>query len=176
MSTALVILCIIAPIGAVDVLYYHLYRFRLFEREASAPEEITHLIRHVCFLAIVALLAGGTPSATADKALLVLLAVDLLNSTLDVILEPRSRASLGALPPGEYLLHFLGTFGSGLAAAAYLLERGETWAPAPLWQVAPLLLGGGLLFIVELVLFGRTCVRRAACWKRCCFLTTSRLA
>lgn len=155
MSTALLILGVLAPLGALDVIYYHLYRFHLYQRRASAAEELTHLVRHLCFLAIVALLARGTPSPSVDRVLLALLALDLLNSALDVALEPRSRADLGGLPPGEYLLHFLGTFGSGLASAAYLFERGQPVAAAPLWQLVPLLATGTALFFFELALFVR---------------------
>jgi hypothetical protein len=106
----LLILCALAPIGAIDVLYYHLYRFRLFERDHSVAEELTHLVRHVCFVALVALLASGV-GGWADRVILVLLVVDLINSAADVLLEPRSRAPLGGLPAGEYFLHFLGRSG-----------------------------------------------------------------
>lgn len=163
MSTALLVLCVIAPVGAIDVFYYHLYRFRLFEREASVAEEVTHLVRQACFVAIVALLAMGTPCATADYALLMLFAVDLVNSVIDVALEPRSRMALGGLPRGEYVLHFLGTFGSGVAAAAYVFERGTELAPAPVWQVAPMIASGVVLLVVETGLFVRAIARRGVC-------------
>ena len=105
------------------MLYYHLHRFRLFERNSSVGEEVTHLLRHATFIAIVALLASGVRTALADHALVALLFFDLANSAADVWLEPRSREALGGLPRGEYLLHFLGTFGTGLATASYLHER-----------------------------------------------------
>lgn len=168
MSTALNVLCVIAPIGAIDVLYYHLFRFRLFERRASLGEEVTHLVRQACFLCIVALLAGGTPSTVADYALVALLLLDLVNSAIDVALEPRSRAALGGLPRGEALLHFLGSFGSGLATAAYFFERGKPFAAAPAWQVAPLLVTGALLLFVELGLFLRAQAGRPSWFQRCC--------
>lgn len=163
MSTALLVLCVIAPVGAVDVVYYHLYRFRLFEREASVAEEVTHLVRQACFIGIVALLAMGTPCPTADRALLALFAADLVNSAVDVALETRSRRPLGGLPPGEYVLHFLGTFGSGVATAAYVFERGTAFAPAPTWQVAPMVVTGVALLAVETALFVRAIARRGAC-------------
>lgn len=173
MSTALVVLCVIAPVGAIDVLYYHLYRFRLFERRASLGEEVTHLARQACFLAIVALLAGGTPSTVADYALVALLLLDFVNSAIDVALEPQSRAALGGLPRGEVVLHFLGTFGSGLATAAYFFERGKSYAAPPAWQVAPLLASGALLFFVELALFLRAHAGRAPWLQRCCEASSS---
>lgn len=159
MSLTLMILCALAPIGAIDVLYYHLYRFRLFERDQSVLEEVTHLVRHASFVAIVALLASGVRTGIVDHALLALLALDLVNSAADVWLEQRSRASLGGLPRGEYLLHFLGTFGTGLATASYLYER-QTLPLAPAegllaWQSAGLVSTGVVLFLVESSLFVR---------------------
>lgn len=155
MSTALMVLLVVAPIGAVDVIYYHLVRFRLFEREASVAEEVTHLVRAACFLATVGLLAMGTPGPMVARVLVGLLVLDLVDSAADVLLEPRSRAALGGLPGGEYFLHFVGTFGSGLATAAYLLEYGQSFAPAPAWMVAPTIVVGAALLVLELGLFVR---------------------
>jgi hypothetical protein len=160
MSKTLLLMSALAPIGAIDVLYYHLYRYRLYRRAESAAEEVTHLLRHVCFLAIFALLARGTPTSSEDRALIALFVVDFLNSALDVALEPRSRAPLGGLPRGEYVLHFLGTFGMGLAAATYMHERVQGYGAAPTWQVAPTLALGTALFLLEFVLFLRACVIR----------------
>lgn len=158
MTLTLLVLVAIAPIGAIDVLYYHLYRFRLFERSESAAEELTHLVRSVVFVVAVLLLARGVDETT-DRIVLALLVADLVNSALDVWLEPRSRAALGGLPRGEYLLHFLGTFGSGLAAATYLFERTRLpLAPATGWlaqQSVMLVVTGALLFTLEAGLFAR---------------------
>lgn len=158
----LTVLALLAPIGAIDVLYYHLYRFRLFERRESFTEQLTHLVRHVAFLGAVALLARGVTPAT-DPLVLALLTIDLLNSALDVWLEHRSRASLGGLPRGEYFLHFLGTFGSGLATATYLWERQTLPMPAahgPLAAQSVALVSVGLvLFVIEATLTFRARLR-----------------
>jgi len=161
----LLVLGMIVPIGAIDVLYYHLHRFRLYEREQSVAEELTHLARHVTFVALVALLAGGVRDAWTDAAILALFAFDLLNSSADVLLEPRSRASLGGLPPGEYFLHFLGTFGTAAATATYVFERSELpIAPAQGWvalQSTSMIVGGVALFALEAALFVRALRSRA---------------
>ena len=155
----LTLLALIAPIGALDVVYYHLYRFRLYEQEKSVAEEVTHLIRQLCFLAVVALLASGVGDAFTDRLVLCLLVIDVVNSGADVLLEPRSRAALGGLPPGEYFLHFLGTTGTTLAAASYIYERASLpIAPAQgllAWQSGAMLVGGTGLFVLEAALFVR---------------------
>lgn len=157
MSTTLMILVAIAPIGAIDVLYYHLYRFRLYRQPQSVAEEITHLVRHVTFIAVVVLLARGVSTTTTDHVLLGLLCVDLVNSAADVLLEPSSRAPLGGLPRGEYFLHFLGATGAAAATASYLFERSAgPIAPASGWlgwQSGALIWSASALCLLETALF-----------------------
>lgn len=159
MNLPLVLLVATGTLGAIDVLYYHLYRFRLFARPTSAAEEATHLIRHVCFLAILALLASGVRSPAADGALLALFAVDLVNSTVDILLEPASRADLGGVPAGETLVHVGSSFGLGATLATYLSARSALPLPVPegllAWQVGGMLTTGVVLFVVEGALFLR---------------------
>ncbi|MCA9611598.1 MAG: hypothetical protein H6721_08580 [Sandaracinus sp.] len=161
----LFVLAMIAPIGAIDVLYYHLFRFRLFEREQSVAEEITHLMRHLTFVALVALLSRGVCDGWTDAAVITLFAIDLVNSSADVLLEPRSRQALGGLPAGEYFLHFLGTFGVAIATATYFFERASLpIAPAEGWPAlqSTLMIASGLgLFALEAGLFVRALRARA---------------
>lgn len=164
MSTTLQILAVIAPIGAIDVLYYHVYKFRLYRREQSVAEEITHLVRHATFVAIVVLLARGVRSSATDHAILALFVVDVINSSADVLLEPRSRAALGGLPRGEYFLHFLGASGAAAAGVAYLHERTQgVIAPAAgwlAWQSTFLVVTASALCLLEASLFVRALVAR----------------
>lgn len=159
MEHALQILLAVGSLGAVDVVYFHLYRFRLYSRPASVAEEVTHLARHVLFLAIVLLLSSGGRSAGRDAAVLALLGLDLLNSSADVLLERRSRASLGGLPSGEYLIHVLASFGTGVAAATYLLAGTDAARPIEsavlAWQVRGVLALGLALLLLEGALFAR---------------------
>ncbi len=159
MNLPLVLLVATGTLGAFDVLYYHLYRFRLFARGRSAGEELTHLIRHVSFLGMLALLASGVTSAAADAALLALFAIDLVNSTADILLEPASRADLGGVPAGETLVHVGSSFGLGATLATYLSARSALPLPPPTgllaWQVDGMLAIGVVLFVIEAALFVR---------------------
>ena len=156
MNYPLLILTATAGIGAADVLYYHLYRFRLFAQPSSVAEEITHLCRHAIFLAMLVLLSSGDRSARLDMLVLGLFALDLINSAADVVLERGSRAALGGLPSMESLVHSLSTFSIGLAAATYVLVPG---LPAPsgllAWQVWFTFAAGALIFALEATLFAR---------------------
>jgi hypothetical protein len=164
MNYPLMILGGVGAIGAVDVLYYHLYRFRLFAQASSVGEEITHLFRHAIFLALIVLLSNGSTSATTDAAVIGLFALDMVNSAVDVLLERRSREGLGGLPSTEYLVHILSGFGMGLAVASYVFARRELPLPVPAgmlaWQVRGMLAAGLLLVVVEMSLFARAVAQR----------------
>jgi hypothetical protein len=150
-----------AGIGAFDVLYYHLYRFRLFDQPESVAEEITHLCRHAIFLTLLMLLSAGGRSPIGDALVLGLVGLDLANGAADVLLERRSRATLGGLPPVESLVHLLSSFGMGLAVAAYVLAPS---LPAPTgllaWQVWGTFSSGVVVFALEATLFARAVGRR----------------
>jgi hypothetical protein len=154
----LTLLVAAGTLGAIDVFYYHIYRFRLFQRTECVAEEITHLIRHAVFLALLVLLSSGSSSRAVDLTVLGLFGLDIVNSAVDVLLERRSRETLGGLPSGEYLIHTLSSFGMGVAVAAYVFARPTLPLPAPTGilalQVKGMLGVGLLLFVVEGALFG----------------------
>jgi len=164
MNYPLMILGGAGAIGAIDVLYFHLYRFRLFAHDGCVAEEITHLCRHAIFLGLLALLSAGTPSRIVDQVIIGLFALDMVNSVIDVLLERRSRERLGGLPSVEYMLHILSTFGMGLAVASYAFLRGSPSLPAPVgmlaWQVRATFAVGLIIFLTEGVIFARVLMRR----------------
>ena len=153
MNASFELLMLAALLGAVDVLYFHIYRLRLYAQPGSAAEEITHLARHVLFTAIVLTLLLQPPFTSA--VVLTLFGLDLLNSVADVLLEKRSRAPLGGLPSAEYLIHVLASLVTGMAVSAFW------WAPAAALTASQLARGwatvgvGVLLFAVEASLFVR---------------------
>jgi hypothetical protein len=164
MNYTLMILGAVGTFGAVDVFYYHLYRFRLFARAGSVEEEITHLFRHAIFLALLVLLSSGSSSPGVDGAVIALFVLDMVNSAADVLIERRSRATLGGLPSGEYLVHIVSSFGMGLAVASYFVARQSLPLPPPAgmlaWQVHGMLATGVVLLAAEATLFARAFVRR----------------
>jgi hypothetical protein len=163
MTTVFELLMLASLIGAIDVLYFHLYRFRLYARAESQLEELTHLIRHVLFLAITALVMSG-PGRATNQALWALLAADLVNTTLDVLLERRSRSSLGGLPSAEYLLHVLGSLLVGAVVATHFHQAQNPVAAAltPTQSARGLftLASGSALLVLEATLFARSLASR----------------
>lgn len=164
MELTLSIVLAIGAIGAVDVLYFHLWRFRLYARADSVAEEVTHLVRQVVFVTVVLLLASDSRTPRLDIVILTLIVVDLVNSAIDTLIERRSRASLGGLPPLESLVHIVASFGMGVAAATYFLADPRAAAPVPAavlqWQVRAVVGLGVVLLVVESSLLVRSVCRR----------------
>jgi hypothetical protein len=123
LDISLVVLLVAGPIGAIDVIYFHLWKFRLFERPESMKEEITHLIRGVVAPTTTGILLLGHPQGLWFWAVAALFAFDALNSVLDVIFEPYSRSPRG-VPPSELAIHFVGT---SLMGAAWALAMALGW-------------------------------------------------
>ncbi len=163
MSAVFELLMLTSLIGVVDVLYYHLYRFRLYERHESMAEEITHLMRHAIFLGITTIVTFG--GGTLESAMLLwgLFAGDFVNNVIDVLLERRSRATLGGLPSAEYLIHILANFLTGLTVATYYWYSLPTATQLSLFQTGRGVLTiviAALLLFVESSLFLRAITRR----------------
>ncbi len=107
MDIPLILLFVAAPIGAFDVIYFHLWKFRLFERPESVKEETTHILRGYLVPVATGIMLLGRPEGLWFWLVVALFALDGLNSFLDVIFEPGSRAPR-IVPPAELAVHFLG--------------------------------------------------------------------
>jgi hypothetical protein len=126
MHLALWLLLIAGPIGAIDVLYFHLWKFKLYRRARSRKEEITHLLRGAAVPAIFALLLLGRPEGRYFWIVAALFFIDTVNSLIDVMVEPASRADLGGVPPRELAVHFIGTSMMGAAWATFMIAGWAT--------------------------------------------------
>lgn len=164
-----------APFGAFDVIYFHLWKFRLFERPESVKEEITHILRGFLVPAMMAVLLIGRPEGSWFWLVFGLFLIDTFNTLLDVVFEPGSRAPR-IVPPSELSIHFIGTTMMGAAFATFLLAGWEarhhatalaphTGSILPAWFFS---FGyGGILtafaiVIFETSLFARALKKRAA--------------
>jgi hypothetical protein len=163
----LVMMAVVGPIGAFDVLYFHLWKFRLASRADSRAETLTHVARGLLVGTVVWTLAHFEAHGAWFWALAVALVFDFLNNVADVALEPDSRAALGGLPRVEYLIHILGATADGAVAATVLvlgwgLSRLSTAlvpaSPLPLWLVIDAdatAVGGWALAVFETALLAR---------------------
>lgn len=163
-----------APIGAFDVLWFHIRTFRLYEVPSSRTETMIHLVRGVVFSSAVFSLSNYRFEGFWFWLIGALFMVEVAINVLDVLVEPRSRAPLGGIPRGEYLLHVVGSMFSGAVAATYFLTAWTAHAmptalvqleePFPSWLRCQgnIVAGSGtLLTLFEGLLFG--CSRTTLC-------------
>lgn len=142
-TLTLVLLSVIAPVGAIDALYFHVWTFRLAERPESRLETLTHIARSVV-LGIVALtLALYEPRGAWFFAIAALLVLDFGNNLVDAALEGDSRKDLGGLPPLDYAIHIAGATWVGAASLAYVVIGLPTATAAT--ELAPAALPGWLV-------------------------------
>lgn len=147
MSLAFELLMGIAMVGAIDVLYFHLYRHRLYARSDSLAENVTHLLRHLLFIALTLGLLNG-----AGKPFLIgVLVVDVVNNVIDLSLERESRRSLDGLSPLESVLHGLASVGMGTVLLAVVMGP-ASWSLSSMQHVR-----GLVTVVLGLALFGAEC-------------------
>jgi hypothetical protein len=94
-------------VAAVDGVYFHLRRFRLWQHGDTRLEHALHTGRAVLIPPTIAALF--TPGRGTLYMAAGLVAADLLIAALDVIVERRSRERFGGLPHGEYVTHLVAT-------------------------------------------------------------------
>ncbi len=121
MLSTLVLLLAMATIGAIDGTYYHTYKYRLFEQPASRLETVTHILRALSLTVALGVLSQWIPVGGWYWAMAGLFTFDLVVDVVDILIEPRSRAPLGGLPPLEYFIHMISIAISGGAWATFAI-------------------------------------------------------
>jgi hypothetical protein len=166
MKLPLLLMAIAAPLGSFDVIYYHLWKFRLHRQPGARAETVTHLVRGALFAGGAWMIATHRLSGAWFWAVGALFVLDFLNNVADVLLEPRSRAPLGGVPPLEYLIHVVGaTFAGAITVAYFAAGWSDRLGPTALlpsevpvwlaWQGRALAIGAALLTVLELTLMLR---------------------
>ncbi len=126
MLTSSIILMLFLTLSAFDGIYFHLWKFRLQEREDSKTEHIIHTIRAVLFIPTIIFIYWIGLKGILLWATVAVLAIDMITEVADVLNERASRMTLGGLPSSEYLLHIVLTTlrvaAISLALAALPLE------------------------------------------------------
>jgi hypothetical protein len=132
---AVYLLLAFSVIAAVDGFYFHLYRYRLWERPRSRREHMLHTWNAVLMpLSIAPLFLAAATGAWLWGAALLHAATAAIESA-DVFTEGDSRADLGGLTPAEYWMHFMM---SGLrwayAALAFAALPDGVWTAPASWE------------------------------------------
>jgi hypothetical protein len=162
-SAGLIALALV--IGAIDGLYFHLWKFRLYRRPQSRLEHWTHTLRALLLPFEVGFAYLGERTSFGLWGLLLAASADFGIAIWDVSIERESRRDLGGLPPSESVVHFVATtFHSSGSVLAMLSWPFSAWvfapgvlAPAPpetLSLLAKLLLPGAVAVALLHVVLG----------------------
>jgi hypothetical protein len=136
-STAALLVFLV--LGAVDGLYLHLWRYRLYARAASKREHLYHSIAAVAFAATLPAVFLWETGGLLLWAGVVLIGADMVVSLADMLAEKDSRADLGGLSRSEYVLHMVIMTAKGSALSLALAARPEAaWAVDAAWILQPL--------------------------------------
>src|SRR5579871_1961869 len=131
MTTVLWLLTVQGAIGAFDTLYYHEYRARLPARAASAASELTlHAIRDFVYAIIFATIPWLTFGGVWVVPLSILLAMEIVITMTDFVVEKHVRKPLGDVYPGERVTHAIMAIVYG-AMLANLLPVLGGWRSMP---------------------------------------------
>lgn len=139
MSAATVFLMIFGVVAAVDGLYLHLWKYRLYARPESRREHQLHTAQGILFIPVIYLLFYQDFGGWALWAGMLFLAFEQVIEILDVLDERDSRASLGGLSSGEYAAHVIAITARTVAVTLALAAK-----PLSAWSLnAPLVTGPG---------------------------------
>jgi hypothetical protein len=117
--------------GGLDGIYFHIARFRLWSRPESRVEHALHSARAVLLPPTIwaLYLADRTVGLYVAS---ILVALDVIATVMDVIVEPESRKGIGGLPLGEVALHVAATvFHVGALALAFAARISDSVPPRP---------------------------------------------
>src|SRR5688572_14432230 len=129
---SLVLLVAAFSLGAVDGVYFHLQRYRLFAHAESRREHVLHTMRAWLAVPTIVLLYLLEPSAPVLFAAAGVVLADQVVLVLDLIEERDSRSSMGGLSHAEYMIHVGANGLHGVALALALAS-----APLDRWMAAP---------------------------------------
>ena len=112
-SPVLIAIFVIAPIGAIDAMYFHNIKYKLYANPDSRKEQVTHILRAFMLGIAVLFIVAFEPHGTWFWGVGTIFVIDFLNNVIDVSLEHASRKNLGGLEREEYIIHIVGASGMG---------------------------------------------------------------
>ena len=137
MTAATVLLMLFGVVAAVDGLYLHLWKYRLYARPESRREHKLHTAQGILFIPVIFFLFYQDFGGWALWAGVLFLAAEQVVEILDVLDERDSRASLGGLSSTEYALHAVAITARTAAVALALAAK-----PLAAWSADALLVTG----------------------------------
>lgn len=104
---ALIFLILFCVLAGIDGTYFHFNKHKLDERPASKKEHGIHTIRSIFFPPMVLIFFTLNSGGWLLWLGVLLVVLDFAALILDLQEEEKSRADLGGLSHGEYIIHVL---------------------------------------------------------------------
>lgn len=142
----LVFLNLFMIVGAVDLFYFHLWRYKLHTRPESRYEHKLHMAFAFLMVPVAFLLYYKDFGGLALWAAVFFVAAAMATEMLDVFSEGDSRASLGGLTTGEYSLHVAATIFK-VASFAFIFSA----KPSDAWNLSSNLIMGSHGSLAEFI-------------------------
>tara|TARA_B100000925_G_scaffold33295_1_gene22075 strand:- start:1222 stop:1782 length:561 start_codon:yes stop_codon:yes gene_type:complete len=110
----LISLATLGSIACFDEIYFHQMKNKMLTQSDCKSENYLHLIRSFVFSVIFILISSFWLGGAWAIFVLFLFFIDIFVSIGDILVEKRSRKTLGGLSTGEYLTHMLLSFHLGI--------------------------------------------------------------
>ncbi len=104
MTGVLLVLLVLAVVGAFDTLYFHIWKLRLYGQPECRWEVLSHA-GHGFSAALIFVLCAVDATGRWAWLYVVAAVFQALNQTFDTVIEPRSRRNIGGVPDAEYSIH-----------------------------------------------------------------------
>lgn len=125
-----ILLLLFLTVGVIDGICFHLKKYQLFAHQESRTEHLLHSIRALLLVPTILLLYVLPSQGWQLYLALGLVIADLVVMVADVLIEYKSRASLGGLTNAEYTVHMV-------ANSLHMMAITLAFASRPLeyWQL-----------------------------------------
>lgn len=133
-------------LGAVDLFFFHIWKYKLHTRPESRYEHKLHMAFAFLMVPVALLLYYQDLGGVGLWAAVFFVVAALSTELLDVFSENDSRASLGGLSTGEYALHVVLTI-LKVASFAFMFAS----KPAAAWDLASSITLGSYGWMGEMI-------------------------
>ncbi len=162
------LLFVIACLGATDIVLFHTIAHGLKKHAPSRAELVSHSFRGPVYAALFLAVPNASLQGAWFWGLLALVASEIPISLWDFITERSSRAPLGGLPTGEYVLHATIALLYGAMITALIFEVGD-WAHRPTriaYEPAPVPDAlRGVMAVMAIAVFVEGLLNARAAWR-----------
>lgn len=126
-----ILLVLFLGVGAIDGVYFHLQKYKLFAHKESRFEHLLHSLRALLIIPTIFLLYTLPCQGWQLYLALGLVLIDLVLMVIDVLVEYKSRANLGGLTRAEYTIHMIANSLHMIAITLAFASR-----PMDYWQLS----------------------------------------